>query len=110
MTDTFAMVTAANTSLQDPKRVGNGLKSIGMNLRGIKTDATSGNIALNKTAKGLKEIAKIDIYEDKKKGKIKGVAKILEELAGKWKGFNDEQKAAITEAVAGKYTEFILTV
>lgn len=103
MTDTFAMVTAANTTLQDPKRVGNGLKSIGMNLRGIKTDADSGNIALNKTAKGLREIAKIDIYEDKKKGKIKGVSKILEELAGKWKSFNDEQKAAIAEGVAGKH-------
>lgn len=42
MNDTIAMITAANTTLQDTSRVGNGLKTISVKLAGIKTSAKDG--------------------------------------------------------------------
>lgn len=59
-------------------------------------------MSLNKTAKGLREIGKIDIYSDKKTGQIKNMTQILDELASKWSNFNDEQRAGLSEAIAGK--------
>ncbi|HSQ89720.1 phage tail tape measure protein, partial [Romboutsia sp.] len=102
MSDTLAMITAANTTLQDSSRVGNGLKTIGVNLAGIKTSAKDGTLELNKTAKGLKEIAGIDVFADKKKGELKNMTQILDELSSKWKDFTDEQRAGISEAISGK--------
>ena len=58
---------------------------------------------LNKTAMALKEIAKIDVYSDKKKGEIKDMATIIEELGAKWKGFTDEQKAAYLERITEEW-------
>ncbi|MGL4802043.1 MAG: phage tail tape measure protein, partial [Cetobacterium sp.] len=100
--DTVAMITGANTTLQDTSRVGNGLKTIAINLAGIKASADTGELSLNKTAKTLQEVAKIDIFADDKQTQIKDMAVIMDELAVKWDGFNDPQKAGIAEAIAGK--------
>ena len=48
--------------LGNGNKVGNGLKSIAINLAGIKTSADTGEISLNKTAMALKEIAGVDVY------------------------------------------------
>ena len=102
ISDATAMITAANLSLQDGNRVGNGLKSIAVNLASIKTSADSGEISLNKTALGLKEIAGIDVYSDKKNGQIKNMVQILDELQGKWSSLTQEQQNGLSEAIAGK--------
>ena len=108
--DATAMITAANLSLQNGARVGNGLKSISVNLASMKTNAKDGTMELNKTAKGLKEIAGIEVYSDKSKGDIKDMVTILDEVHGKWKDLNEDQRNALSESIAGKYTEFILTI
>ena len=36
------MIASANEAIQDPSRVGNGLKTIAMNLSGLKTSAKDG--------------------------------------------------------------------
>ena len=41
------LITAANSSIQDPKRVGTGLKAIATNLAGLTTSAKDGSIHLN---------------------------------------------------------------
>lgn len=102
LTHTIAMITSANKSLQDPRRVGNGLKTINNKLKGMKTNAKDGTLEMNKTAKSLKEVAGIDIWDDKKAGKIKDSNKILEEVAGKWGKLTDAQKAGLSEAIAGQ--------
>lgn len=110
MNDTIAMITGANVTLQDPAKVGNGLKTIAINLAGIKTSAKDGSLELNKTAKALDEIAGIDVFADKKTGQLKDMAQIMEELSSKWDTFTEAERAGISEAIAGKYTEFILTI
>ena len=101
MEKTVALITGANKTLQDPGVVGNGLKSIGINMAGIKADAKTGELALNKTALALKEIADIDVYSDKKKGEIKDMVTILDELYSRWGSFTEEEQLGLAEAIAG---------
>lgn len=78
-----------------------------MNLAGIKTSADTGELSLNKTAKALKEIVGIDVYSDKSQGKLKSVTQILGEVQEKWKDLNDEQRAGLSEAIAGIFKYYI---
>ena len=100
--ETTALITSANNSIQDPTRVGNGLKSIAINLAGITTSAKDGSVQTNKTAKSLQEIAGIDIYADKKTGQIKTMTELLGELQGKWKDLTEEEQMALSNAIAGR--------
>lgn len=97
------MITAANEPLQDPKKVGNGLRSIAISLAGMNVDAKKGKLGLNKTAKALKEIAGIDVYKDKAKGQLKNMVQLLDELHPKWGRLRDDQRAGLSEAIAGKH-------
>ena len=100
--DSAALITAANEPLQDPSKVGNGLRTIAMRMAGVASSAKDGTIKTNQTAKALKTIAGIDIYSDKKAGKIKSMIQVFDELMPKWKNFSDEQRYALGEALAGK--------
>ena len=102
MNDVVALITGANKTLQNTNKVGNGLKSIGINLAGVKANAKDGSVELNKTALALKEIAGIDVYSNKSKGEIKDMMTLLDEVKGKWTSLSDEQRKGLSEAIAGK--------
>lgn len=102
MNDTVAMIASANTTLQDSSRVGNGLKTIAINLAGIKANASNGTLELNKTAKALKEIAGIDVFENEETGELKNMPQLIDEIASKWSSFTEEQRAGLSEGIAGK--------
>ena len=70
-------------------------------MAGITASAKDGKLQLNKTAKTLKEVAGIDIYSDKKKGEIKDMISIFDELYQKWGSFTEEQQNGLAEAIAG---------
>ena len=101
MNDVVALITGANKTLQNTNKVGNGLKSIGINLAGVKANAKDGSVELNKTALALKEIAGIEVYSDKSKGEIKDMMTLLDEVKGKWASLSDEQRKGLSEAIAG---------
>ena len=103
LADSIGLITAANEPLQDPKKVGNGLKSIAINFAGLSASAKNGSLVLNKTAKALKGIAGIDVYKDKTKGQLKSMVQLLDELHPKWGQLTDDQRAALSEAIAGKH-------
>lgn len=102
LADSIGLITATNEALQDPARVGNGLKTIAINLAGMKTSAKDGSLDMNKTAMALKQIADVDIYSDKKNGELKNMVQILDEVQGKWKTMSDAEQKALSEAIAGK--------
>ena len=49
----------------------------------------------------LEKIAGIDVYSDKQKGQIKSMVEIMDELYKKWDSFTDEERAGLSEAIAG---------
>lgn len=77
------------------------MKTIAINLAGLKTSAKDGSIELNKTAMGLQKIAGIDIFTDSSKTQVKDMVTIMDELHGKWNELNDVQKKGLSEAIAG---------
>lgn len=97
----MALVAGAQESIQNPEKVGNALKSLAINLGGIKTSAEDGTIELNKTAMALEKYANIEVA--KPNGELMGTMEILTELHKKWDKFNDQTKAGLGEAIAGKY-------
>lgn len=102
LADSVAIISGANESLQNPEKIGNGLKSIAINFAGMKANATSGKLELNKTAKALKEIAGIDIYSDKSKTSVKDMMTLMDEVNNKWNELTQTQQLGLSEAIAGK--------
>ena len=58
------------------------------------------SIQTNKTAKALKEIAGVDVF-DKQTGQVKDMNDILGELGNKYKDLSKNQQLAIAEAIGG---------
>ncbi len=102
LADSIGLITATNEALQNPERVGNGLKTIAINLAGMKTNAKDGTMSLNKTAMALKELAGVDVYANEEKGELKNMVEILDEVQGKWSSMSDAQQKALSESIAGK--------
>lgn len=108
LADSVAMISGANESIQNPERIGNGLKSIAINLSGMKTNAKSGNMELNKTAKSLKDIAGIDVFTDSSKTSVKSMIPIMDEVKQKWSSLTDAQQKALSEGIAGNQQYFYM--
>lgn len=100
--ESTALITAANEAIQNPSRVGNGLKALTSNLAGLKTSADTGEISLNKTGIALKTIAKIDIFTDKSQNKVKSMTTLLDEVNAKWGDLTDTEQKGLSHAIAGK--------
>ena len=101
MTDSMALGAGMNEILQNSEKAGTSLKTVAINLGGLKTSAKDGSISLNKTALVLKKYADIDVT--KPNGELKGTMDILTELSEKYDGLTQQQQVAITEAIGGKY-------
>jgi len=103
----LGMIVAANDSLQNPETVGTILKTISMRLRGASVadleelgiDTEGMSQGVKSVVKQFKAMADIDIMEGTS---YKNTYRILDELYEKWESLNDAERAALTEAVAGK--------
>lgn len=104
---TIALITAANTVVQDADSVGTAFKTISMRIRGAETDLESAGLdtegMAESTAKLREEImalSGVDIMLNE--DTFKSTYQILDELAAKWADLTDIQQASITELIAGK--------
>lgn len=107
--ETIALVTAANTVIQNPEKVGTALKTVSMYLRSAKTEAeeagesTEGMVtSVSKLRNEILSLTnnKVDIQIDE--DTYKSTTQILRELAGVWKELTDLTKANILEKIGGK--------
>ena len=105
--ETIALITAANTVVQDATSVGNAFKTISMRIRGATTEMEQAGLDMegmaSSTAKLREEImalSGVDIMIDD--NTFKSTYQIIEELAAKWGELSDIQQASITELIAGK--------
>lgn len=113
--ETIALITAGNAVLQDPERVGNGLKTISMRIRGATTELEAAGESTEGMAESTAALRKevmalsgVDIMENDTT--FKSTYQILDELSTKWSDLNDIQQASLTELLAGglclpEYTE-----
>ena len=107
LVQSIALITAANTVVQDPDSVGTAFKTISMRIRGAKTELEEASLdtegMAESTAKLREEImalSGVDIMLDE--NTFKSTYDIMDELAAKWQDLTDIQQASITELIAGK--------
>ena len=105
--ETIALITAANTVVQDPDSVGTAFKTISMRIRGAKTELEEAGLEtdgmVESTAKLREEImalSGVDIMLDE--NTFKSTYGIMDELSAKWQDLTNIQQASITELIAGK--------
>lgn len=105
--ETIALITAANTVVQDPDTVGTAFKTISMRIRGATTELEEAGLETDgmasSTAKLREEIlalSGVDIMENDTT--FKSTYDILDELSNKWEELTDIQQASVIELIAGK--------
>jgi len=100
MNQSIAMVTAANSVVQDPDAVGTAFKTMSMRIRGAKTELEAAGedtegmaTSTAKLQAQMEGLAGVDIMKDK--NTFKSTYQILGDLANKWKDMTDIQQADI---------------
>lgn len=105
--ETIALITAANSVVQDPASVGTAFKTISMRIRGAETELEQAGLETDGMAESIAKLRQeimalsgIDIMIDN--DTFKSTYDILDELSNKWKDLTDIQQASVTELIAGK--------
>lgn len=106
--ESIALITAANTVVQNPEKVGNAFKTISMRIRGAKTELEEAGESTEgmaeSTASMRKEImalSGVDIMLNE--NTFKSTYQIMDELSNKWQDLSDIAQASIIELMAGKH-------
>lgn len=106
--ESIALITAANTVVQDPEKVGNAIKTISMRIRNASADleeAGESTDGMVETVAELREeilaLSGVDIMLADGQT-FKSTYAILEELSEKWQDLSDISQAAIVELMAGR--------
>lgn len=107
--ETIALITAANTIVQNPDSVGTTLKTVSMFLRAAKTEAEEAGESTEGMANSVSELRqeildltgqKVDIQIDE--DTFKSTYQILKELSKVWGTLTDVSQANILELIGGK--------
>lgn len=94
-----ALITAANTTIQDPKVVGTALKTISMRIRGVDEEGQKIIGLIPEMEKYFNRFGS-SVMEDA--DTFKSTYDIMQELADNWEHLTDVQQAQITELIGGK--------
>ena len=104
LSESMAIITSANEIIQDPEKVGTGLKTISARIRGAKTELEEEGEEMTMTVSKLREEIKalsgVDIMIDDKT--FKSTYDILDELSRVWKELSDADQSRIGEMLGGK--------
>ena len=107
--ETIALITAANTIVQNPESVGTTLKTVSMYLRAAKTEAEEAGESTDGMASSVSELRqaildltgqRVDIQIDE--DTFKSTYQILQELSEVWGSLTDISQANLLEMIGGK--------
>lgn len=107
--ESIALITTANTIVQDPEKVGTTMKTISMYLRAAKTELEDAGESTDGMASSVSELRdeilaltgnKVDIQIDE--NTFKSTYQIMKELSQVWDELTDVSQANIMEMIGGK--------
>lgn len=108
--ESVALITAANTTIQDPGRVGTALKTMSMYMRAAKTEAEDAGVSTEGMANSVSQLRdeilaltgqRVDIMENVETGAYKNPTQILRELSKVWDTLSETTQVNITELIGG---------
>lgn len=118
--DAFALFTGAQEVIQDADRVGNGLKTVAMRIRGYTEDVESGEYVIDESLSNISgdlyDLTKIgengegiSIYTDATKNEIdvakreyKSLVDYFRELSQNWNEYSETQQTELLQKLFGK--------
>lgn len=107
--ESAALVTAMNSTVQDPQKVGTTLKTVSMYLRAAKVEAEEAGVETEGMANSVSKLredvmaltnGKVDIMLDD--STFKSTYQIMEEISEVWDEMTDVDQAALLEMIGGK--------
>ena len=107
--ESIALITAANSVVQSPEKVGTALKTVSMYLRAAKSEAEDAGESTDGMAESVSKLqkellmltgGKVNIMVDSQN--FKSTYDILKELSKVWSQLSDVNQAAIIEKIGGK--------
>lgn len=114
--ESVALVTAANSVIQNPEQVGTALKTLSLRIRGVKTELEDAGLETEGMAETTAQLqakllaltnGKVDIMLNA--DEFKSTTQILREMASVWEEMTDVQQAAALELLGGKRQANILS-
>lgn len=109
MEESVALVTAMNSTVQNPEKVGTALKTVSMYLRAAKTEAEEAGESTDGMASSVSKLRedilaltknKVDIMVDDKT--FKSTYQIMRDISQVWDQMADVDQAALLEMIGGK--------
>lgn len=107
LSKSIALITAANSVVQDPTSVGTMWKTVSMRIRGAKTELEDAGLeteGLVESTSQLRDLVKgitgFDIMKDD--NTFKDIYEIIVGIGEEWKNLTDIEQASLLEALAGK--------
>ena len=113
--ESIALVTAANSVIQNPEQVGTALKTLALRLRGTKTELEEAGEDTDGMAESVSQLqaklkalthGKVDIMANA--DEFKNTTQILREMSGVWSEMTDIERASALELMGGKRQANIL--
>ena len=113
--ESVALVTAANSVIQNPEQVGTALKTLALRLRGAKTELEEAGLETDNMAESTSTLqaklnalthGKVDIMLDA--DTFKNTTQILREMSAAWEDMTDIERASALELMGGKRQANIL--
>ena len=107
--EAIALVTAANSVIQNPEQVGTALKTLSLRIRGAKVELEEAGEDVDGMAESTSQLqkkllaltgGKVDIMLDE--NTFKNTTQILREMSAVWDDMTDINQAAALELLGGK--------
>ena len=107
--ESIALITAANSVIQNPEQVGTALKTLALRLRGTKVELQEAGEDVDGMADSVSQLqaklkalthGKVDIMIDA--DTFKNPTQILREMASAWKDMTDIERSGALELMGGK--------
>lgn len=100
MKELSSLVVAANSTIQDPNKVGTGLRTLMLRMSGADYDLKEEDLAYDRIGKKVKGLSGVDIFE--KDGKsLKSMTNLIDELHKKWNTFDDATQKTLAKTIGG---------
>lgn len=109
--ESVALLTSANTTIQDASKSSTGLRTIAARIRNTKTeldalgetvtDAEYNNIVETLTNITLADGSKVKVSLKDANGELRSTYDIIKDIASVWKYMGDNEQAALAETLAG---------